>query len=485
MNTRRLGVLVVVAGLALAAACANATAVAAAETVSWQAQHDQLVARLRALAGKEGAFGPAYQPIYHAALTWYEQWGGNPQHSVDDWMVPPEQYASELADALEHGRNFFAENPGALWPLCFEARLATGKTVRANYWLSLPAGFPTAGRSFPLVIGLHGSGWLGHKLSFVRKARKDAAGGRAFAVTPIDEAGPWQIDFLNAYLDELLRILPIDPDHVYVEGHSLGAMATWEWAMNNPERFAGISPRSGRGEPFRAVRLLNIPAWVIHGENDDVIPTGFADQMVTAMQATGGRVKYSVLAGVPHNMPDDLDENLVVDWYLQQTRSHAPPPPDPLAALGINTAGFSAWEMVSVPAASYWSSEPVLRADRDAMGRAMVVLFRKVRDFHERADAPLQQKTDRSANNVTLWLRVPRTLRSGTRADATAVTLPAAKFVRFYFRGETQAALAHLEKLTAEVETAGHHLTDELWITPLTLWPDTATGVAEYRVGVK
>lgn len=34
----------------------------------WQAQHDQLIMRLRALSRMEGAFGPAYQPLYHAAL---------------------------------------------------------------------------------------------------------------------------------------------------------------------------------------------------------------------------------------------------------------------------------------------------------------------------------------------------------------------------------------------------------------------------------
>ena len=46
-----------------------------------------------------------------------------------------------------------------------------------------------------------------------------------------------------AYLDELCRMFPIDQDHVYVEGHSMGGIATWEWAMGNPERFAAISPR--------------------------------------------------------------------------------------------------------------------------------------------------------------------------------------------------------------------------------------------------
>ncbi|HEY5079411.1 MAG TPA: hypothetical protein VII43_06170, partial [Opitutaceae bacterium] len=259
----------------LAVALCTAAAADPAPGQSWQQQHDALVARLRALKDKAGAFGPAYGAIYAATIPWYETWGGRNDKKVDDNMVSPEAYAAELADALEHGRNYIEEHPGSQWPLVFEKTLAGGKVVKCNYWLALPAGFPKEGQSFPLIVGLHGSGWLGHKISFVRG--KDA-GGSTFGVVPIDEAAPWQLDFLNAYLDELESILPVDKDRVYLEGHSLGAMATWEWALSNPERFAALSPRDGVGEPYRAIRLRNVPAWVVHGEKDDVIYPAYAEQ---------------------------------------------------------------------------------------------------------------------------------------------------------------------------------------------------------------
>jgi len=453
---------------------------------SWQARHDQLVARLRALAGREDAFGPAYRPLYRAALPWYEQWGGRTPHAVDDGMVPPDDYAAELADAMEHGRNFLAENSQALLPLVFEARLPGGKTVRANYWLALPAGFPEAGRVFPLVIGLHGSGWLGHPLSFVRAPRRPVAGRRTFEVTPINEAGPWQIDFLNAFLDELLKTLPVDRDRVYVEGHSLGAMATWEWALDNPERFAAISPRAGRGEPFRAGRLKNLPAWVIHGADDDVVPTGFSDQMVTALEACGGRVRYTVLRGVPHNMPPDLDEQQVVDWYFQQTRSPLAAAADPRDGLGITPAGFSPWAVIAVPERRCWKSDPAAATDNAGMLRAAQFLFQQVHDRGELADAPLELERDLAAGSVRLWLAVPRPLRLNPPAGAAEVSVPAAIYVRFYFRGTTADALAHLAVVAREAEAAGHHLaTGTVWITPLTLWPDAATTIAEYRMAIR
>ncbi|HEY4301393.1 MAG TPA: hypothetical protein VGM73_10990 [Candidatus Didemnitutus sp.] len=454
-----------------------------AEQADGQARHDSLVTRLRALAPMASHWGPAWGAIYHAALPWYERWGGNPVHDVDDWMVPPETYADELASALEQGRNFLAENHGALIPLVFAAKLPDGRMVEANYWLTLPAGFPREGGSFPLVIGLHGSGWLGHKISFVRQARKDPAGGRAFTVTPIDEAGPWQVDFLNAYLDDLQRLLPVDPDRVYLEGHSLGAMATWEWALNNPERFAAISPRAGRGEPYRASRLRNVPAWVIHGERDETVFTGFSDQMVGALEACGGRVRYTVLPGVEHNMPDDLDEGQVVDWYLRQTRSHESVPADSRDHLGLGATGFSPWEIVSVPAAIGWKSDAVPRADRDASLLAVRRLFDHVHALGERVDAPVVMQLDPKTNQTRFWLPKPKSLHARP-PDTTAAAIPATRALRFYFRGPTSDALAHLARVTSEAEAAGHHVRSDVWITPLSLWPDTPGYVAEYRVEV-
>jgi predicted esterase len=452
----------------------------------WQERHDHLVARLRAVAGMENAFGPAYQPLYHAALPWYERWGGRVQHAVDDWMVPPEDYAAELADALEHGRNYFAANPGALIPLVFETKLPDGRTVSSNYWIILPTGFPDAGRTFPLVIGLHGSGWLGHPISFVRKTRQPAPVQRTFSVTPIDEGGPWQIDFLNAYLDHLLATLPIDPDRVYVEGHSLGGMATWEWALDNPERFAAISPRAGRGEPFRAIRLKNIPAWVIHGANDDVVPNAFSDQMVTALQSCGASVRYSVLKGVEHNMPADLDEEQVIDWYLRQTRSHAPPPPDPTETLHLGPAGFSPWEVITSPGGAFLESPSLQTPDERTLLAATQRMFQQAHCSGELVASPVELVMDLQTQATHVRLAVPRTLRTAAPADPTTVNASPGKYVRFYFRGQIKDALAHLAAVGTEVSTAGLRPTvGTVWITPLSLWYNTPGFIAEYRMALQ
>jgi predicted esterase len=443
-------------------------------------EHDRLVARMRALAGSTGMFGGKYQALYDAALPWYELWGGKDRSPVDTWMVSPEVYAADLATALEHGRNFIAENPDALFPLAFRATLPGGESISAKYWIKLPAGFASGSGSFPLLVNLHGSGWLGHKISF---AKGHATPGPLFDVTPIDEAGPWKIDFLNAFLDKLLATLPIDADRVYVQGHSLGGMATWEWAMDNPERFAAISPRSAIGETYRAVRLKNVPSWVIHGADDNVISRGFAEQMVSALQACGSGVRFTFLVGVTHNMPEDLDNARVNDWYLSHTRSHEAPPADPREGLGLGAAGFSPWELITVPQQQCWKSAPVNISGQSSDIRAAVdPLFARIHARGEMADAPLRLETDAATGDGVVWLCAPLRLRTSRDPDPTLETLPAFSVARFYFRGQVPKALEHARAVAAELAGAGRKTSGKVWVTPLSLWRDSPGFIAEYWV---
>jgi hypothetical protein len=304
-----------------------------------------------------------------------------------------------------------------------------------------------------------------------------------FSVTPIDEAGPWQVDFLNAYLDELESILPVDQDRVYLEGHSLGAMATWEWSLDNPERFAAISPRDGVGEPYRAIRLRNVPAWVIHGGKDDVIYPGYAEEMISAIRATGGTARYSLLPEAPHNVPADFDQASVVTWYLEHTRSHRPPPPDPRDALGLNDAGFSQWVVLTAPAGEYWRSAPVEEPDGVwEVRKDELPLFRKIQDRGLLVDEPIRQVFGPGRSRATLWLEVPPALAPQAASDSSVVHVDARKAARFYFRGTYRDGLAHADLIAPQVAASGRTFSGTVWVTPLSLWQNSPRGIAEYSV---
>lgn len=455
---------------------------------AWQAQRDTLVERFRRLIGRENEFGPAWAPIYQAARPWYELWGGKTRHEVDAWMVPPDAYAAELAAAWEGHRNYFAADPRGNIPEVFTARLSGGRLLATNYWLDLPTGFGQGetGRTWPLIVGLHGSGWLGHPLSYVRGRADTGRPVRTFSVTPIDAAGPWQLDYLNAFLDYLLRTLPIDPDRVYVEGHSLGGMATWEWAEQNPERFAAISPRAGAGDPYRAIRLLHVPAWPIHGEEDRVVPRLFDEQMVSALQNLGAPVRYSVLSGVEHNMPGDLDEETVIDWYLRQTRYHGAEAADPRDQLGIGPDGASARSLIREPGRYYFVSRPLRSLKFDEFAAVVGELGDAVHQAKLTADAPLEEIHSEGTPEFRLRLPVPSGLRTEVPPPAGARLIPGAQYVRFYFRGPVEAGLKYAGKVAADAFASGQ-LPDDgaMVVIPLSLWRDRPDSIAEYRIPLR
>ncbi|HZZ56478.1 MAG TPA: prolyl oligopeptidase family serine peptidase [Opitutaceae bacterium] len=457
------------------------------EDAAWRTQRDALVERFRNLAGHEDEFGPAWQPIYRDARPWYELWGGQSRHEVDSWMMPPDAYGAELAGDWEHHRNLFAEDPRANIPLVFTTRLSDGTVMSTNYWLDLPTGFPAAGRRWPLIVGLHGSGWLGHPISFVA-GRRDAKGPvRTFSVTPIDMKGPWKIEFLNKFLDHLLAILPVDPDRVYAEGHSLGGMATWIWAEDNPERFAAISPRAGIGEMYRAVRLMHVPAWPIHGAEDPVVPRLFDEQMVSALQNLGAPVRYTVLAGVQHNMPADLDEEQVIDWYLRQTRYHGPAPADPRDGLQIGPDGSSPWTVVHARARRYFVSRNFRNADWDGERAVVGELGEMIHAAGLTADAELEEVVSLATGDGRFRMPVPSNLRTDTPPPAASRLVPAQTYVRFVFRGPRAEGLKHLRQVADEAKAAGHPsaAAGEAVIVPLTIWRDNPDSLAEYRIPVE
>ena len=58
---------------------------------------------------------------------------------------------------------------------------------------------------------------------------------------------------------EVRRDYAIDPDRIYLMGHSMGGYGTWSVAMAHPDVFAAIGPISGGGDASGMVKIAHIP----------------------------------------------------------------------------------------------------------------------------------------------------------------------------------------------------------------------------------
>ena len=211
----------------------------------------------------------------------------------------------------------------------FTGMVSKRVTLRYLIWMPDPAGRPAAG--WPLLIFLHGSGERGVDLAQVKAhgPPKYAAAGTAFPfvlVAPqIAEGTAWDSDALEALRADLVARLPVDPDRVLLTGLSLGGHGTWAYALDHPDRLAAITPVCGVGDSDRAARIAQLPVWAFHGAQDTVVPLAGDQEMVDAVRAAGGSVRFTVYPEIGHNAWDPAyADPALYAWLLAQRRSSRP-----------------------------------------------------------------------------------------------------------------------------------------------------------------
>ena len=124
------------------------------------------------------------------------------------------------------------------------------------------------------------------------------------------DAGRYGTDFVStgslsmAFLlvDKISRDYSVDTKRIYVMGHSMGGMGSWNAVWAAPERFAAAIPSAGGIPPWKdKTRFKDVPIWVFHGEADPTVPFEFSKEIYDAIKAMNGNMKFTTLRDVKHN----------------------------------------------------------------------------------------------------------------------------------------------------------------------------------------
>lgn len=127
------------------------------------------------------------------------------------------------------------------------------------------------------------------------------------------------LDLALACLEAALDEYAIDRNRVVLTGLSLGGFGAWSLGAQYPDRFCALAPVCGGGDPGDAGKLAGLPIWSFHGEADPVVPVQRSREMVEAVRAAGGEVKYTEYADVAHNSWDlAYGDPEVIGWMLAQ-----------------------------------------------------------------------------------------------------------------------------------------------------------------------
>ncbi len=225
-------------------------------------------------------------------------------------------------------------------PVEKEWQAPNGTTVRFR-WCA-PA-TPEPGKTYPLVLFLHGAGERGtdnkaqlkHGVTAILKGA-EALGEPCFLIapqcppdrwwTPIDrgtmrpaDGGKDLLDAVLALVAETSKSQPVDAKRFYVTGLSMGGYATWDLLARAPDRIAAAIPICGGGNPAKAGGFKDVPIWAFHGDADPVVPVRATRDMIAALEKAGGKPKYTYYPGVQHDSwTQTYADPEVIKWFFAQ-----------------------------------------------------------------------------------------------------------------------------------------------------------------------
>ena len=174
----------------------------------------------------------------------------------------------------------------------YSAQFQSGGRLR-TYLLHVPPAV-NEGRPLPLVVALHGGGGTGRQTDGLMLLTPVADREGFLVVFPDGVGRIWNdgrtdvrsratnemvddVGFLTAVVDEVAKVVRVDPRRTYATGISNGAMMAGRLACEAADRFAAVGLVAGTGpanlEQWCAPRRP-VPIIDFHGTDDPLVPYG-------------------------------------------------------------------------------------------------------------------------------------------------------------------------------------------------------------------
>lgn len=199
-----------------------------------------------------------------------------------------------------------------------------------TYRLYVPSGY-RPGQPLPLVVALHGSG--GDENSFFddaahyppRDGLKAAAEQHTVLAVCPSARGNTNYRGLGAtavwrVIADVTRRYAVDPDRIYLTGHSMGGTGATDLALHHPGRFAAVVPiAAARSLRWVAANAHHTPFWWIGGERDQEFYKLGVSVGYERMRALGYPARLTELAGEDH-YGAARDFRPVIAWLRQHRR---------------------------------------------------------------------------------------------------------------------------------------------------------------------
>ncbi|MCK0108542.1 prolyl oligopeptidase family serine peptidase [Flavobacteriaceae bacterium S0825] len=183
--------------------------------------------------------------------------------------------------------------------------------VKDTYWsfrVIAPAD-ATIDNLRPLVIDLHGAS--GGSPSAHQNTECYVETGlqtlNAFIISPNAGFDEWYDSTNQQQILALVDLAKsnwfINPSQVIITGYSNGGNGSWFYADYYPELFSAAIPMASSYDPARSsgeVLPIEVPMYVIHGEDDELFPIAETEAFVNESIDAGSSIEFVVATGLSH-----------------------------------------------------------------------------------------------------------------------------------------------------------------------------------------
>ena len=202
-------------------------------------------------------------------------------------------------------------------------KLEFSKFENMQYMIAYPEGYKI-GEVYPVLFSIHGAGTRGNDPELLKECcvLKKAETTKDFPfviVSPLCHENTWfdMYETLKRFILFVANSSFADKKRIYATGASMGGYTVWQLGMSMPEVFAAIAPVCGGGMYWNCARLINLPVWAFHGDNDPTVLVEESKKMVDSVNRWGGNAKLTVFPDVGHAawVPAYTNEELY-EWFL-------------------------------------------------------------------------------------------------------------------------------------------------------------------------
>src|SRR5215471_2693508 len=110
-----------------------------------------------------------------------------------------------------------------------------------------------------------------------------------------------ELDVMNV-LALVRKEFDIDPNRIYLMGHSMGGGGTWHFGVKYPELWAALAPVAPAfySSPDELAKIQKTPVIVVQGDDDPFVSVNVTRQFVEKMKSLGMKYVYIEVPGGDH-----------------------------------------------------------------------------------------------------------------------------------------------------------------------------------------